>query len=140
MKHLKSYKIFESIPKSKLESDIRDIFFELEDEGFDVDSSLSNPWTIAISKKSTFKWSDVSDVIERAKEVIENIGDWKASEYCVVYHQRSSVIKGTECFKNYDDFIDFVSDDVIYGIYEISFIFDFCLKPITQMLYRRNRQ
>lgn len=26
---------------------------------------------------------------------------------------------------------DFVSDDVIYGIYEIAFIFDFCLKPMV---------
>lgn len=124
MKYLKSYKIFESIPKSKLELDVKDIFLELEDVGFDVDVSLSNPWTIAISKKSIFKWSDVSDVIERAKEVIESIGDWKASEYCVAHHQRSSVIKGVECFKNYDDFIDFVSDDLIYGIYEIALIFD----------------
>ena len=123
-------KIFEDFNNGNILLDVKDILLELEDIGFYTDVSyvsgfkISNPWTIAISKKSIFKWSDVSDVIERAKEVIENIGDWKASEYCVVYHQRSSVIKGTECFKNYDDFIDFVSDDGIYGIYEISFIFD----------------
>jgi hypothetical protein len=123
-------KIFEDFNNGNILLDVKDILLELEDIGFYTDVSyvsgfkISNPWTIEISKKSIFKWSDVSDVIERAKEVIENIGDWKASEYCVVYHQRSSVIKGTECFKNYDDFIDFVSDDGIYGIYEISFIFD----------------
>jgi hypothetical protein len=134
-------KLFESGTISELESDVKDIFLELEDEGFDVDVSLSNPdvaeihrrnwrhdWTIALSKKSIFKWSDVSDVIERAKEVIESSGVWKANEYCVAYKIEGSAIKGTEYFKNYDEFIDFVSDEGINGIYEIAFIFEL-IKP-----------
>jgi hypothetical protein len=40
MKHLKSYKIFESLSTAEFESDVRDILLDIEDIGLQVNTSL----------------------------------------------------------------------------------------------------
>jgi hypothetical protein len=137
MKHLKRYKIFES-SDSELESDVKDMFLELKDEGFGVDVDLKpserrhhlDTWIIQATRDRVFNWSDVSDTFERAKEHIENSGRWKIDRYCIYYFSNNRDAWGDTWGKrrrdiygdDYNEFIEFVSSTD--QIYEICFIFD----------------
>lgn len=80
MKHLKSYKIFESIEEEI--SDIKDIFLDLEDNDFSIHiSKFSTGEGFSVSMVYPnngpvldFKLSDVVDCVKRANEYMSSLG------------------------------------------------------------------
>jgi len=81
MKHLKSYKIFESIEEEI--SDIKDIFLDLEDKDFsihirkyhnDLGLSVSMTYPNHGTQALDFKLSDVVDCVKRANEYMNSLG------------------------------------------------------------------
>lgn len=73
MKHLKTYKLFES--NLDIISQCDDILLELKDEGFKTKISSPADWIIeVVISKSDFEWSDVNDTLLRLKDFIESNG------------------------------------------------------------------
>jgi 4a-hydroxytetrahydrobiopterin dehydratase len=128
MKHLKSYKVFESISKSELELDVRDMFLELgEDDGYYVGISMRpsgvDMFCVEATRDDLFQWSDVKDYFERAHDYILENG-WDLTKVITSFYPDRMK---TEKFSTLDDFRDFVTNpDFIENnmIYEIAFIFD----------------
>ena len=126
MKHLKKYKLFES-----LERDVEDIFIELKDDGYSVEVDIRPQGlemvSIDVSRDKLFNWSDVKDYFERA---LDAIGDtWKLSKIVLIYYPQSRGVMKSEKFSgsNWNYFRQFVSDSEFVEsnmIYEIAFILD----------------
>jgi len=132
MKHIKTYKIFES-----LEQDVEDIFIELKDDGYDVEVDIRpqglEMFSIGVSRDNLFNWSDVKDYFERT---LDAIGDtWKLGKIVLNYypqplnyrvkrlHLKSEKFSGS----NWNYFRQFVSDSEFVEnnmIFEIAFVFD----------------
>ena len=98
MKHLKTYKIFETIGYSELTdemwNEIFDILLELEDEGFATSQDISDVKKVSnklcedvieivVNKKSTedFSYNEVEDVFRRLIDYLEPY-DWN---YSILY-------------------------------------------------------
>jgi 4a-hydroxytetrahydrobiopterin dehydratase len=128
MKHLKSYKVFESISNSELELDVRDMFLELEEEdgyyvGISMRPSGVDMFCVEASNDDLFQWSDVKDYFERAHDYIVENG-WDLTKVITSFYPDRMK---TEKFSTLDDFRDFVTDPNFIEnnmIYEIAFIFD----------------
>ena len=128
MKHLKSYKVFESISNKDLELDVRDMFLELEeDDGYYVGISMRpsgvDMFCVEAYNDDLFQWSDVKDYFERAHDYIVENG-WDLTKVITSFYPDRMK---TEKFSTLDDFRDFVTNpDFIKNnmIYEIAFIFD----------------
>ena len=126
MKHLKKYKLFES-----LEGDVEDIFIELKDDGYSVEVDIRPQGlemvSIDVSRDKLFNWSDVKDYFERC---LDAIGDtWKLSKIVLIYYPQSRGVMNSEKFSgsNWNYFRQFVSNHEFVQnnmIYEIAFILD----------------
>jgi 4a-hydroxytetrahydrobiopterin dehydratase len=143
MKHLKSYKVFESISNSELELDVRDMFLELEEEdgyyvGISMRPSGIDMFCVEATRDDLFQWSDVKDYFERAHDYIVENG-WDLTKVITSFYTQNTFRKTfepgdqteigmkTEKFLTFNDFRDFVNNsDFIENnmIYEIAFIFD----------------
>ena len=136
MKHLQSYKLFESISNKDLELDVRDMFLELEEyEGYYVGISMRpsgvDMFCVEASRDDLFQWSDVKDYFERAHDYIVENG-WNLTKAITSFYKQDTsngigINMKPEKFSNFDDFRDFVNDsDFIENnmIYEIALIFD----------------
>ena len=136
MKHLQSYKLFESISNKDLELDVRDMFLELEeDDGYYVGISMRpsgvDMFCVEASRDDLFQWSDVKDYFERAKEYVCENG-WILTKVILNYYPQSlltsldsQVVKfpGSD-WENFRQFVSdpkFIEDNMIY---EIALIFD----------------
>jgi hypothetical protein len=136
MKHLKSYKVFESISNSELELDVRDMFLELQDSGYQIEVSMRpsgvSMFCVGAGRDELFQWVDVKDYFERAKEyVCEN--SWTLTKVVVCYYPQGEYngsyrIKTKEFSGyNWNGFIEFVTDSTFIEnnmINEIALIFD----------------
>ena len=137
MKHLKPYKLFESISNTDLELDVRDMFLELEEDyGYDVSVSMRpsgvDMFCVEASRDDLFQWSDVKDYFERSKDyVCEN--DWVLTKTVLCYYPQGDYngsyrIKTKEFSgSNWNYFREFVTDSTFIEnnmINEIALIFD----------------
>lgn len=136
MKHLQSYKLFESISNKDLELDVRDMFLELEeDEGYYVGISMRpsgvDMFCVEAARDDLFQWSDVKDYFERAKEYVCDNG-WVLTKVILNYYPQallssldSQVVKfpgsDWEKFRQFVTDPKFIEDNMIY---EIALIFD----------------
>lgn len=136
MKHLQSYKLFESISNKDLELDVRDMFLELEeDEGYYVGISMRpsgvDMFCVEAARDDLFQWSDVKDYFERAKEYVCDNG-WVLTKVILNYYPQallSSLDSQVEKFpgSDWENFRQFVSNPKFIEdnmIYEIALIFD----------------
>lgn len=140
MKHLKSYKLFESISNTDLELDVKDIFLELEEDGYYVGISMLQTrrpggvdmFCTEASRDDLFQWSDVKDYFERAKEYVCD-NDWILTKVILNYYPQGdfngSYQMKTKEFSgsNWNYFREFVTDPKFIEdnmIYEIALIFD----------------
>jgi hypothetical protein len=147
MKHLKPYKLFESISNKDLELDVRDMFLELEEEdgyyvGISMRPSGVDMFCVEASNDDLFQWSDVKDYFERSHDYIVENG-WDLTKVIFSFSQddqqvinfyktfepgdQTEIGMKTEKFLTLNDFRDFVNDtDFIENnmIYEIALIFD----------------
>ena len=148
MKHLKSYKLFESISNTDLELDVKDIFLELEEDGYYVGISMLQTrrpggvdmFCTEASRDDLFQWSDVKDYFERAKEYVCD-NDWVLTKVILNYYPQALLssldsnvavpaINGRlqnfpgsdwEKFRQFVTDPKFIEDNMIY---EIALIFD----------------
>jgi 4a-hydroxytetrahydrobiopterin dehydratase len=128
MKHLKSYKVFESISNKDLELDVRDMFLELEEEdgyyvGISMRPSGVDMFCVEAYNDDLFQWSDVKDYFERSHDYIVQNG-WDLTKVITSFYPDRMK---TEKFSTLNDFRDFVTDPNFIEnnmIYEIAFIFD----------------
>jgi 4a-hydroxytetrahydrobiopterin dehydratase len=129
MKHLKSYKVFESISNKDLELDVRDMFLELEEEedgyyvGISMRPSGVDMFCVEAYNDDLFQWSDVKDYFERSHDYILENG-WDLTKVITSFYPDRMK---TEKFSTLNDFRDFVTDPNFIEnnmIYEIAFIFD----------------
>jgi 4a-hydroxytetrahydrobiopterin dehydratase len=128
MKHLKSYKVFESISNKDLELDVRDMFLELEEEdgyyvGISMRPSGVDMFCVEASNDDLFQWSDVKDYFERAHDYIVENG-WNLTKVITSFYPDRMK---TEKFSTLNDFREFVTNPNFIEnnmIYEIAFIFD----------------
>ena len=139
MKHLKSYKLFESISNKDLELDVRDMFLELEEEegehryyvGVSMRPSGVDMFCVEAARDDLFQWSDVKDYFERAKEYVCENG-WILTKVILSYYPQSlltsldsQVVKfpgsDWEKFRQFVTDPKFIEDNMIY---EIALIFD----------------
>ena len=136
MKHLQSYKLFESISNKDLELDVRDMFLELEeDDGYYVGISMRpsgvDMFCVEAARDDLFQWSDVKDYFERAKEYVCDNG-WVLTKVILNYYPQallssldSQVVKfpgsDWEKFRQFVTDPKFIEDNMIY---EIALIFD----------------
>jgi len=84
MKHIKTYKIFESSENDEVKQYLEDIFLELEDEGFDVDiegrwlrtfnTEQHTGYEVKIEKSKTFLLEDVYEYILTCKSYLKEMG------------------------------------------------------------------
>ena len=78
MKHLKTYKIFESVSEDfDIEENIKELFFQLEDEGFDI---TVEPNYSSASRDEVFSW----DVVIRKRWGAgdsEMLSTWERGNY-----------------------------------------------------------
>jgi 4a-hydroxytetrahydrobiopterin dehydratase len=137
MKHLQSYKLFESISNKDLELDVRDMFLELEeDDGYYVGISMRpsgvDMFCIEASRDDLFQWSDVKDYFERAHDYIVENG-WNLTKSVLCYYPQGDYngsyrIKTKEFSGyNWNGFIEFITDPTFIEnnmINEIALIFD----------------
>jgi hypothetical protein len=81
MKHLKSYKLFESVEEDM--SNVKDIFLDLEDKDFSINISkfsIGDGFSISMiypnygSEVLDFKLSDVIDCVRRSNEYMSSLG------------------------------------------------------------------
>ena len=112
MKYLRGYKLFESLSTDEKE-DIKDILLELEDDGFSIEfdtrevgylSYPHNYYYVTIERKIEFKYSDVSEVIERLKDYL---GD-KIEE--IVVKVPKVIIDHIYIVYTWVDLLDYISD------------------------------
>jgi 4a-hydroxytetrahydrobiopterin dehydratase len=128
MKHLKSYKVFESISNKDLELDVRDMFLELEEEdgyyvGISMRPSGVDMFCVEAYNDDLFQWSDVKDYFERAHDYIVQNG-WDLTKVITSFYPDRMK---TEKFSTLNDFREFVTNPNFIEnnmIYEIAFIFD----------------
>ena len=136
MKHLQSYKLFESISNKDLELDVRDMFLELEEyDGYYVGISMRpsgvDMFCVEAARDDLFQWSDVKDYFERAKEYVCDNG-WVLTKVILNYYPQallssldSQVVKfpgsDWEKFRQFVTDPKFIEDNMIY---EIALIFD----------------
>lgn len=82
MKHLKTYKIFESI-EEEISNNVRDIFLDLEDKYFSIHIkeyhskkglSVSMTYPSHGTQALDFKLSDVVDCVKRSNEYMSSLG------------------------------------------------------------------
>jgi 4a-hydroxytetrahydrobiopterin dehydratase len=137
MKHLQSYKLFESISNKDLELVVRDMFLELEeDDGYYVGISMRpsgvDMFCIEASRDDLFQWSDVKDYFERAHDYIVENG-WNLTKSVLCYYPQGDYngsyrIKTKEFSGyNWNGFIEFITDPTFIEnnmINEIALIFD----------------
>jgi 4a-hydroxytetrahydrobiopterin dehydratase len=137
MKHLQSYKLFESISNKDLELDVRDMFLELEeDDGYYVGISMRpsgvDMFCVEASRDDLFQWSDVKDYFERAHDYIVENG-WNLTKSVLCYYPQGDYngsyrIKTKEFSGyNWNGFIEFITDPTFIEnnmINEIALIFD----------------
>lgn len=97
MKHLKSYKVFETDffaadNFDEIKSYLEDIFLDLSDQGFNVEitePNLKNHYRLQISivfapnyeKGDPFKLSEIKDCVERAYEYLEDLDNYFLDEF-----------------------------------------------------------
>lgn len=133
-----SYRIFES--SKELELDVKDIFVELQDKGFDIDIDLRpqgiNMFNVGVSNDKLFQWCDISEEFERTKEYLEQ-NSWILEKIIINYYPKGAFnnhgVKVPSRMKNekfsgfnFDFFTLFansLSEDES-GIYEVAFIFN----------------
>lgn len=83
MRYLKSYKIFESSDES--EQWLKDIFLELEDEGYNINiknskgnfhssAAMCSTYDVTISREKSFKLSDIFEIILTAESYMKDDG------------------------------------------------------------------
>jgi hypothetical protein len=93
MKHIKTYKIFESISNDDLTADLQYFFLELRDIGFHVDISVLPSGvrmiTLEIDRDELYQWSEVEDAFERAKDYIEENTDLLLNSVYISYYSES---------------------------------------------------
>lgn len=132
MKYLKKYKLFEMVTSSDLELEVKDIFLELKDSGYQVDVSMRpsgvSMFCFEASNDELFNWSDVSECFERAKDFTCENG-WELTKIHLSFYGPTIKIIETMSFSGsrYNYFIDYITKpEFIEGnkIHEISFIFD----------------
>ena len=115
MKHIKWFR--ENYPiKVELESDLRDIFLELQDSGYitevDVYPQGVNLITIHVYKSTAnlFPWSDVGDYFERA---LEYLSGWGISTYKITilyYWEQVLGVRQRQSFKTVEEFQKFMTE------------------------------
>ena len=84
MKYLKTYQLFESSENDEVEQYLKDIFLELEDEGFDVDiegrwlrtydTEEHTGYEVKIKRNKTFLLEDVYELILTCKSYLKETG------------------------------------------------------------------
>ena len=146
MKRIKSYKLFEST-ETNIREDIKDIFLELKDEGFDVYVAALNhldPKDVSIKKGSTFNGTYIGintflleDVYEHIltcksylKEkgfIITNIKAWAK-----VIKDGATILTGPETNFNLDDNIALYESDP-----EENKLFD---KPLIKLSFKIRKE
>jgi hypothetical protein len=83
MRYLKSYKIFESSDES--EQWLKDIFLELEDEGYNINiknskgnfhssAAMCSTYDVTISREKSFKLPDIFEIILTAESYMKDDG------------------------------------------------------------------
>ena len=146
MKWIKTYKLFEST-ETNIREDIKDIFLELEDEGFDVKASSLNhldPKDVTIKRGSTFNGTyvdintflleDVYEYILTCKSYLKEMGffitDIKA--WAKVTKDGSTILTGPETNFILDDNIDLYESDP-----EENKLFD---KPLIKLEFKIRKE
>lgn len=146
MKRIKTYKLFEST-ETNIKEDIKDIFLELEDEGFDVKVSSLNhldPKDVTIKKGSTFNGAyigintflleDVYEYILTCKSYLKEKGfiitDIEA--WAKVIKDGATILTGPETYFILDDNIDLYESDP-----EVNKLFD---KPIIKLSFKIRKE
>ena len=146
MKHIKNYKLFEST-ETNIREDIKDIFLELKDEGFDVYVAALNhlyPKDVSIKRGSTFNGTyvgvntflleDVYEYILTCKSYLKEMGffitDIKA--WAKVTKDGATILTGPET--------NFILDDNIH-LYEAdpeeNKLFD---KPLIKLEFKIRKE
>jgi hypothetical protein len=129
MKHLKTYKLFES---NDLHSDVGYIFLELVDKGYKVDVSMKpqgvDAFYMEVSNDNLFQWSDVEECITRSKDYTESNG-WKLVKINLGFYGPVVRIREFMTFSgsNWSYFIHYITHPEFIQknkIYEISLIFE----------------
>jgi hypothetical protein len=141
MKHIKTYKIFEST-ELNIKEDIKDIFLELEDAGFDVRVASLNhldPKEVIIKSGSniginTFLLEDIYEYILTCKSYLKEMGffitDIKA--WVKVIKDGATILTGPETNIILDDNIALYESDP-----EENKLFD---KPIIKLEFKIRKE
>lgn len=141
MKHLKTYRVFETISNLDLELDVRDMFLELEEDyGYQIEVSMRpsgvSMFCVGAGRDELFQWTDVKDYFERAKEYVCENG-WTLTKCVVCYYPQGAFndkvkVLGrlkTQEFSgsNWNYFREFITETTFIDnnmINEIALIFD----------------
>lgn len=146
MKRIKTYKLFEST-ETNIREDIKDIFLELKDEGFDVYVAALNhldPKDVAIKKGATFNGTyvdintflleDVYEYILTCRSYLKEKGftitDIKA--WAKVVKDGATILTGPETNFNLDDNIALYESDP-----EENKLFD---KPLIKLEFKIRKE
>ena len=142
MKRIKTYKLFEST-ETNIKEDIKDIFLELEDEGFDVKVASLNhldPKEVIIKRGPTFNGSyvdintflleDVYEHILTCKSYLKEMGFiiTNIEAWAKVIKDGATILTGPETYFILDDNIDLYESDP-----EVNKLFD---KPIIKLSFK----
>ena len=146
MKHLKSYKIFEST-ETNIREDIKDIFLELKDEGFEVYVAALNhldPKEVTIKRGATFNGTYVGINTFLLEDVYEHILTCKSylkekgftitniKAWAKVIKDGATILTGPETNFNLDDNIALYESDP-----EENKLFD---KPIIKLEFKIRKE
>jgi hypothetical protein len=132
MKYLKTYKTYEMVTSSDLESDVKDMFLELEDLGYQVNVDLRpqgvEMFCFEASNDRLFQWSDVREYFERGKVYTCQSGFELTKIHIGFYGPQIKIMETMNFFGNrYEHFLNYVTKPEFIErnkIYEIAFIFD----------------
>lgn len=112
MKHIKTYKVFESITPDNIQ-DIKDILVEVEDMGYSITvrgNKGNKLWYIEVETKYTMvRWSELKEYVERIFEYLGNVMMINIMDISLRVNQHVSYIHDT---------------DLNYPVYSISIFFE----------------
>lgn len=146
MKRIKSYKLFEST-ETNIREDIKDIFLELKDEGFDVYVAALNhldPKDVSIKKGSTFNGTyigintflleDVYEHILTCKSYLKEMGFiiTNIEAWAKVVKDGATILTGPETYFILDDNIALYESDP-----EENKLFD---KPLIKLSFKIRKE
>lgn len=140
MMHLIPYKLFESTSNKELELDVKDIFIELQDKGFEVEVDLRpqgvDMFSVSICRNNLFSYKDVKEQFERTKDYLEQ-NSWMLEKIIASYYPKGAfndhgtkVLNRmrTEKFSGFNfDFFTLFADSLSEdgsALYEVTFIFN----------------